>query len=111
MAGPVPAIHVLLSCEHGGRWVRVFMTNRANGTLYVGVTNDLLRRGHEHRNGLIPGFTKQYGLKLLVYFEQYDDIRLAIQREKSIKRWPRAWKVRQIHQLNPDWEDLYDTLV
>ena len=87
-----------------------FMSNRANGTLYVGVTNDLVRRCYEHRNGLIAGFTKQHGLKLLVYFEQFDDIRIAIQHEKTMKHWPRAWKVRQIHQMNPEWKDLYGTL-
>jgi putative endonuclease len=87
------------------------MTNRRNGTLYVGVTSDLVRRGYEHRNGLLPGFTKQYGLKQLVYFEHHDDIRSAIQREKTIKHWPRAWKVRLIHALNPDWRDLFDTLI
>jgi putative endonuclease len=87
-----------------------FMTNRRNGTLYAGVTSDLVRRCYEHRNGLKSGFIKQYDLKSLVYFEQYDDIRTTIQREKSIKHWPRAWKVRLTHQSNPDWADLYDTL-
>ncbi len=67
-----------------------FMANRPNGTLYVGVTSDLIRRCYEHCNGLVDGFTKQYGLKSLVYFETYDDIRLALQREKTIKHWPRA---------------------
>jgi putative endonuclease len=86
------------------------MTNRRNGTLYVGVTSDLIRRCHEHRNGLLGGFTKQHGLKQLVYFEQHDDIRTAIQREKTIKHWPRAWKVRLIHRQNPDWKDLFETL-
>jgi putative endonuclease len=86
------------------------MTNRRNGTLYVGVTSDLVRRCYEHRNGLLRGFTKQYGLKQLVYFEQHDDIRSAIQREKTIKHWPRAWKVRLIHGQNPHWRDLFDTL-
>ena len=88
-----------------------FMTNRRNGILYTGVTSDLLRRGYEHRNGLVPGFTKQYGLKTLIYFEQYDDIRIAIQREKTIKHWPRAWKVRLINAQNPEWNDLYETLI
>lgn len=87
------------------------MSNRPNGTLYVGVTNDLIRRGYERRESSVPGFTKQYGLKLLVYFEEYDDIRTAIQREKTIKHWPRAWKARLIHQFNQDWNDLYETLI
>jgi putative endonuclease len=87
------------------------MTNRRNGTLYVGVTSDLVRRCYEHRNGLLRGFTKQYGLKQLVYFEQHEDIRSAIQREKAIKHWPRAWKVRLIHAQNPNWRDLFDSLI
>jgi len=86
------------------------MANRPDGTLYCGVTNDIARRAHEHREGLVPGFTRRYGLKRLVWFEPFDDIRDAIQRETSIKRWPRAWKVRLIQQDNPDWADLYETL-
>jgi putative endonuclease len=91
-------------------WV-YFMTNRRNGILYVGVTSNLPRRAFEHREGLVDGFTKRYGLKKLVYYEQFDDIRIAIQREKTIKHWPRAWKVRLIHSMNPNWNDLYDTLI
>ena len=87
-----------------------FMKNRRDGTLYVGVTSNLVRRCYEHQNGFVDGFTKQYGLKSLVYFETYDDIRLAIQREKTIKHWPRAWKVRLIHGFNPEWADLYDSI-
>jgi len=68
------------------------MSNRRDGTLYVGVTSDLIRRCYEHRNGLTDGFTKQYSPKRLVYFESHDDIRSAIQREKTIKHWSRAWK-------------------
>ena len=84
------------------------MTNRPDGTLYIGVTNNLARRVWEHREGAVEGFTKRYGLKRLVYAEHHDDIRVAIQREKSLKRWPRAWKVRLIHADNPNWDDLYD---
>jgi putative endonuclease len=91
-------------------WV-YFMTNRRNGILYVGVTSNLPRRAFEHREWLVDGFTKRYGLKKLVYYEQFDDIRIAIQREKTIKHWPRAWKVRLIHSMNPNWNDLYDTLI
>jgi putative endonuclease len=90
-----------------GGWVYI-MTNGRNGTLYVGVTSDLARRVWEHREGLVDGFTKRYGLKRLVFWERHDDIRNAIQREKSIKRWPRAWKVRTIRATNPEWNDLYD---
>ena len=92
-----------------GGWVHI-MTNRSNGTLYVGVTNDIGRRAFEHRSGLIDGFTKRYGLKRLVYMERYEDIGSAIQRERNMKHWPRAWKVRLILDANPDWRDLYDEL-
>ena len=86
------------------------MTNRRNGTLYVGVTSDLQRRAWEHRTGIVPGFTKRYGLKRLVYAERHEDIRDAISREKIIKHWPRAEKVRLIHGENPDWNDLFESL-
>lgn len=88
-----------------------FMTNRPNGILYVGMTNDVARRAWEHRGGLIDGFTKRYGLKRLVYIEPHDSIVAAIQREKTIKHWPRAWKVRLILAANPNWDDLYETLI
>jgi putative endonuclease len=93
-----------------GGWV-YFMTNRRNGILYVGVTSNLPRRAYEHREGLVDGFTKHHGLKRLVYAERFDDTRYAIQREKTIKHWPRAWKVRLINGANPEWDDLYDTLI
>ena len=86
------------------------MTNRRNGVLYVGVTSNLQRRIFEHREGVIAGFTKQHGLKTLVWFEAHDDIRIAIQREKTMKHWPRAWKVRLINAAKPEWNDLYDAL-
>jgi putative endonuclease len=92
-----------------GGWVYI-MTNRPNGTLYVGVTSDIARRAWEHREGVVAGFTRRYGLKRLVYVERHDDIAVAIQREKSIKRWPRAWKVNLILAANPYWDDLYETL-
>ena len=110
MAGLVPAIHVLQSCIMAGGFVYI-LTNRPNGTLYVGVTSDLVRRVHEHRSGFVDGFTKRHGLKLLVYFEQFDDIRNAIQREHNIKHWPRAWKVRKILAENPEWIDLYPKII
>ena len=109
MAGLVPAIHVLQNFRMPGGYVYI-MTNRPDGILYVGVTSDLVRRVFEHRSGFVAGFTKRYGLKRLVYFEQFDDIRDAIQREHNIKHWPRAWKVRQIVAMNPDWNDLYDMI-
>ena len=92
-----------------GGWVYI-MTNRPNGTLYLGVTSDLARRAWEHREGFVDGFSKRYGLKRLVWFERHDDIRAAIQREKTMKHWPRAWKVRLILSANPEWDDLYTLL-
>jgi putative endonuclease len=86
------------------------MTNRPNGTLYVGVTSDRPRRAWEHREGVAEGFTKRYRLKRLVYADRHDDIQAAIQREKNIKHWSRAWKVRLITGDNPEWDDLYDRL-
>ena len=92
-----------------GGWVYI-ITNRPNGTLYVGVTSDLARRVWEHRQDVADGFTKRYGLKRLVFAERHESIRAAIQREKNIKHWPRAWKVRLILAANPDWDDLYDQI-
>jgi putative endonuclease len=86
------------------------LTNKPRGTLYVGVTNDLVRRIHEHREGLVRGFTKTYGLKQLVYFERYDTPTLAIQREKNIKHWSRAWKLELVNSSNPQWRDLYNDI-
>ncbi len=91
-------------------WVYI-MTNRRNGTLYVGATADPARRIWEHRAGVADGFTRRYGLQRLVYIERHDNIRASKQRELNMKHRPRAWKVRLIHQENPDWEDLYDRLV
>ncbi|MGD9538863.1 MAG: GIY-YIG nuclease family protein [Alphaproteobacteria bacterium] len=87
------------------------LANQRNGTLYIGVTSDLVRRVHEHHEGLTDGFSKRYGIKRLVYFETYDDIGHAIQREKNMKHWSRAWKLELIERRNPDWDDLYDTIV
>lgn len=87
-------------------WVYI-LASKIGGTLYIGVTNDLIRRVYEHRLGLAPGFTKQYGVYRLVYFEQHTDIEAAIHREKRLKRWNRAWKVRLIETLNPNWDDLF----
>jgi putative endonuclease len=91
-------------------WVYI-MTNKPRGTLYVGITSNLSRRIWEHRTGQIDGFTKRHGLKRLVYYEQNPLILDAIQREKTIKHWPRAWKVNLIHARNPWWDDLYKTLI
>ena len=90
-------------------WVYILASSK-HGTLYIGVTNDLVRRVYEHRNGLIAGFTKKYSVKRLVYFEHHETIQAAIQREHNIKHWSRAWKVRKIVAMNPDWDDLFDTI-
>ncbi|MDY8110276.1 GIY-YIG nuclease family protein [Fulvimarina sp. 2208YS6-2-32] len=83
------------------------MASRKGGTLYTGVTSDLSRRVHEHKNDLTPGFTSRYGVKRLVWYEEHFDIRDAISREKTIKRWPRRWKIDLIEAINPDWTELY----
>jgi putative endonuclease len=86
------------------------MASRKHGTLYVGVTSDLLKRVAEHREGLIEGFTARYGVKRLVWFERHEGIVEAIQREKSLKKYRRAWKVNLIERDNPDWDDLFPKL-
>jgi putative endonuclease len=90
-------------------WVYI-MTNQRNGTLYIGVTSDIARRAWEHRHGVVDGFTKRYRLGRLVWVERHDTITAAIQREKTMKHWPRGWKIRLIEAANPEWDDLYDRL-
>jgi putative endonuclease len=89
-----PAVYILAS----GR----------NGTLYVGVTSDLRRRVWEHREGMVPGFTRRYDVHRLVYFETHEDMLGAVGREKQIKKWRRAWKLELIEGMNPEWEDLWE---
>ncbi len=86
------------------------MTNRPKGTLYLGVTNDLVRRAHEHRSHGIKGFTDRYNLERLVWFEEHKEPAEAIRREKALKRWNRAWKIDLIEKTNPDWQDLWDEI-
>ncbi len=81
-----------------------------NGTLYIGVTNDLVRRIYEHKEGCAEGFTKRHGVKRLVHFETYDSVETAIRREKALKTWLRNWKIELIGRDNPDWTDLYSGL-
>ncbi|MBW2594866.1 MAG: GIY-YIG nuclease family protein [Deltaproteobacteria bacterium] len=83
------------------------LASRKNGTLYVGVTSDLLKRIYEHKQNLIDGFTKKYNVHTLVYYETHNDIREAITREKQIKKWNRKWKMRLIEEMNSEWRDLY----
>ncbi len=87
------------------------LASKRNGTLYTGVTNDLIRRVYEHKNDFVPGFTSRYGIHMLVYFEQGNSILDAITREKRIKKWKRAWKIELIEKQNPEWKDLYFDLV
>jgi len=83
------------------------MASSRNGTIYIGVTSDLPKRAWEHRNGVVPGFTRKYGCKLLVWYQAYDDIQQARLRERQMKKWKRIWKLSEIEQTNPDWQDLY----
>ena len=87
------------------------LASRRNGTLYVGVTSDLVKRIWEHRNHVVDGFTKKYGVDKLVWYEPHDSMESAIQREKAIKEWKRAWKLDLIEKANPEWVDLYETLL
>ncbi len=87
------------------------LASQRNGTLYVGVSNDVLRRAWEHRNDLVEGFTKKYGVHILVWFEIFEDINAAIAREKRLKKWNRAWKIKLIEQHNSGWNDLYSRLL
>ena len=86
------------------------LASRRNGTLYIGVTNDLARRAWEHREGLLRGFTKKYDVKMLVYFEEFQNIGFTIHRETRLKKWKRKWKLNLIESMNPDWKDLYEQL-
>ena len=90
-------------------WVYI-LASRLGGALYIGVTNDLVRRIYQHRAGLVAGFTKEYSVRRLVYFEPHTDIEEAIRREKRLKRWNRAWKIRLIEERNPNWDDLYSQI-
>ena len=87
------------------------VTNKPNGVLYIGVTNDLIRRTFEHKNHLAKGFTSKYNLEILVWFEQTEDVNAAIAREKQLKNWHRKWKIDLIGQKNPSWQDLYQSIV
>ena len=82
------------------------LASRRDGTLYIGMTDDLVRRVWEHRIGAVPGFTRKYGVKMLVWYEQHETRETAFQRERQIKKWNRAWKLQLIEQFNPTWNDL-----
>ena len=87
------------------------MASQRNGTLYIGVTSDIVRRVYEHKNGLIKGFTEKYKVHHLVYVEETDDVSVAITREKQLKKWKRSWKLRLIEEQNPKWKDFYEELL
>lgn len=86
------------------------LASKRNGTLYIGVTNDLVRRVCEHKQKTVEGFTKRYNVNILVYYEIFKDIRQAITREKRLKAWKREWKIRLIEEQNPEWKDLFFAL-
>jgi len=86
------------------------LASRRNGTLYVGVTSDLMKRVWEHKNDFVEGFTKRYGVHTLVWYESHETMESAIAREKAIKEWKRVWKLKMIDRINPDWRDLYQDL-
>jgi putative endonuclease len=87
------------------------MSNRRNGTLYIGVTSDLVKRVWQHKNNLVEGFTGQYAVHHLVYFELHQDMMTAIAREKQLKKWNRVWKLQLIEETNPEWSDLYRSIL
>ena len=87
------------------------LASKRNGTLYIGITNDLIQRVYEHKSCIYEGFTKKYGVHYLVYFEEHCNIDQAIKREKQLKEWKRKWKIELIEDFNPEWKDLYNTLM
>lgn len=87
------------------------LASKRNGTLYIGVTSDLRKRIWEHRNGVVEGFSKKYDIHKLVYFEQFEDMENAIIREKRLKKWQRAWKIKIIEENNPNWDDLWEQII
>jgi putative endonuclease len=87
------------------------LASKRNGTLYIGVTSDLIKRIWEHKNNKVDGFTKRYGVHLLVWYEIHESIESAIEREKQLKEWKRKWKLELIENINPNWQDLYYTIV
>jgi putative endonuclease len=109
MAGLVPAISIRKTPPVRQFYVYI-LASRPGGALYVGVTNNLVRRVYEHKNKMVHGHTKRYKIDRLVHFEIYDTAYHAIQREKNIKHWPRVWKTRLIAEENETWRDLYDDI-
>ena len=94
-----------------GQYFVYMLAGKRNGTLYIGVTNNLLERVRQHKSNLVEGFTKKYAVHKLMYYEVYDDIYSAIAREKRMKKWKREWKIKLIEKFNPNWDDLYYKLI
>lgn len=94
--------------DHLG-WVYI-VTNKRNGTLYIGATSHLIQRIYQHKNKFVDAFTKKYGLDKLVYFEEHGSVQDAMYRERQLKEWKRAWKIELIEKMNPEWKDLYDEI-
>jgi putative endonuclease len=86
------------------------LAGKRNGTLYVGVTSNLVKRVWEHKNNVVEGFTKRYNVHMLVWYEVHETMESAIAREKAIKEWKRVWKIRRVEEVNPEWKDLYETI-
>jgi putative endonuclease len=104
-AGPAAEKRVTM-----GQYYVYILASQRNGTLYIGMTNDLVRRIWQHKNDLVEGFTQKYGVHCLVWYEVADTPSAAITREKQLKKWNRAWKLRLIEETNPEWKDLYDEI-
>ncbi len=94
--------------KHGFVYI---MASQRNGTIYIGVTSDLIARAYQHRNGLTDGFSKRYGCKLLIWYGVHDTLEAARLRELQLKKWNRIWKLREIETMNPDWNDLFPSLM
>lgn len=92
------------------RFYVYLLAKRRNSTFYVGMTSDLKKRVWEHKNEVVKGFTKDHNIKMLVYYEIYEDFESAAKREKRLKRWPRAWKMKVTEEINPNWNDLYEDI-
>jgi putative endonuclease len=93
------------------RYYVYILASQRNGTLYIGVTNNLSKRVEQHSSSKVKGFTQKYNVHILVYFEIYGSIKEAIQREKALKKWNRSWKIRIIEEVNPEWKDLSNELL
>jgi len=110
-AGGTCGSNITNASKRMGQYYVYILASQRNGTLYIGMTNDLIRRVWEHKQDLVEGFTKKYGVHRLVWYEPADEPLAAITREKQLKKWNRAWKLRLIEEMNPDWRDLYEDIV